>query len=312
MLNPATPPQAIGIIASDLQRMKFAPLTFVIPGLIPEGLTLLAGKPKVGKSWLVLDCCLAVAYGGSACGSIQCEAGDAFYAAMEDNPRRLQRRLQQMLPDTTWTQRLCLNTQMPRTHEGGLDLLRDWAESVIAPRLIVIDTLTCIRPPKRAQTESVYEADYKALVPLRSLAAELRLAVVVVHHQRKMDSDDPFDTFSGTLGLTGAADNVIILNRSAGGTILYGRGRDVEDIEKAMHFDKTTARWSVLGEASDVQKSDQRKTIIEALRDGELSVTQLVAVTHMKRNNLEVLLHKMVKDGEVLRSPGKQGRYKLP
>jgi predicted Rossmann fold nucleotide-binding protein DprA/Smf involved in DNA uptake len=74
----------------------------------------------------------------------------------------------------------------------------------------------------------------------------------------------------------------------------------------------TTARWSVLGEASDVQKSDQRKTIIEALRDGELSVTQLVAVTHMKRNNLEVLLHKMVKDGEVLRSPGKQGRYKLP
>ena len=61
-----------------------------------------------------------------------------------------------------------------------------------------------------------------------------------------------------------------------------------------------------------MRKSDQRKAIIEALRDGELSVTQLVAVTHMKRNNLEVLLHKMVKDGEVLRGPGKQGRYKLP
>jgi len=138
---------------------------------------------------------------------------------------------------------------------------------------------------------------------LRRLAAELKLAVVVVHHLRKMDSDDPFDTVSGTLGLTGSADNVLILDRTSNGTILYFAG---------VTWKKTTGRWSILGEASEVRKSDQRKAIIEALRDGELSVTQLVAVTHMKRNNLEVLLHKMVKDGEVLRGPGKQGRYKLP
>jgi RecA-family ATPase len=312
MLKPGTPPQTIGISAYDLQRMKLPNLAFVIPGLVPEGLTLLAGKPKVGKSFLVLDWGLAVAYGGFACGSVECKPGDVFYAALEDNPRRLQRRLRQMLPDTEWPQRLCLNTQARRINEGGLDLLKDWAESAMEPRLIIIDTLTCIRPPKRAQTENIYEADYRALEPLRRLADELKIAIVVVHHQRKMDSDDPFDTVSGTHGLTGAADNVLILDRSAGGTILHGRGRDLEDIEKAMQFDKTTARWSILGEASDVQKSDQRKAIIEALRDGELSVTQLVAATRMKRNNLEVLLHKMVNAGEVVCVPGKRGRYKLP
>ena len=114
---------------------------------------------------------------------------------------------------------------------------------------------------------------------MRRLAAELKLAVVVVHHLRKMDSDDPFDTVSGTLGLTGSADNVLILDRTSNGTILYFAG---------VTWKKTTGRWSILGEASEVRKSDQRKAIIEALRDGELSVTQLVAVTHMKR---EPLLH---------------------
>jgi RecA-family ATPase len=309
MLKPGTAPRNFGISAYDLQRMKLPELTFVIPGLVPEGLTLLAGKPKVGKSWMVLDWCLAVAYGGTACGSIECEAGDVFYGAMEDNTRRLQRRLRQLLPDAEWAQRLCLNTEVPRIDKGGLDLLKEWAASAMAPRLIAIDTLTCIRPPKRAQTESVYEADYRALEPLRRLANELRLAIVVVHHQRKMDSDDLFDTVSGTLGLTGAADNILILDRDAKGTTLRGRGRDIEEIESAVRFDKTSGRWLILGEASEVRRSDERKTVIEALRDGELSVAQLVAVTRMKRNNLEALLHKMVKAGEV--APVARGRYKL-
>lgn len=126
-----------------------------------------------------------------------------------------------------------------------------------------------------------------------------------------MDGEDPFDTVSGALGLTGAADNILILDRTSTGTVLHGRGRDLEEIERAMQFDKIAGRWSVLGEPDEVRSSDERKRIIEALRDGELSVNQLVGITRMKRNNLEGLLHKMVKAGEVIKGQ-RRGRYELP
>jgi hypothetical protein len=72
----------------------------------------------------------------------------------------------------------------------------------------------------------------------------------VVHHDRKAEADDPFDTVSGSLGLTGAADTILILKRQTGGVTLYARGRDIEERETALHFEKTTCRWSILGEAS--------------------------------------------------------------
>jgi RecA-family ATPase len=298
-----------GITARELQLMEFPPISYVVPGLVGEGLTLLAGKPKMGKSWLALDWSLAAAYGGMACGSIQCDQGDVLYCALEDNYRRLKSRMTQLLPDADLPHRLTLWTSMARRDKGGFDELRWWAEAAQKPRLIVIDTLACVRA-RRSAKDNAYETDYAALSPLQQLASELSLAVVVVHHLRKLESDDPLDAISGTTGLAGAADSVLVLRRIAEGITLYGRGRDIEDIESAMQFSQRTGQWLILGAASEVRKSDQRKSITEALRDGELSVAQLVAVTRMRRGNLDTLLHKMVKDGDVARPA--TGRYKLP
>ena len=49
------------ITARELQTKQFKPVRIILPELIPEGLTILAGKPKIGKSWLMLDVCVAVA-----------------------------------------------------------------------------------------------------------------------------------------------------------------------------------------------------------------------------------------------------------
>jgi hypothetical protein len=292
--------------------MEFPQISYVVPNHIVEGLTLLAGKPKIGKSWLALDLSLAVACGGTACGSIQCEAGDTLYCALEDNPRRLQRRMRQLLPHPDWPDRLELRTTLPRlsTDGGGLDELRGWAESSKEPKLIVLDTLACVRPC-RSPKDNSYEADYAALSPLQRLASELSLAIVVVHHLRKLESEDPLDTISGTTALAGAADSVLVLRRDAGGVTLYGRGRDIDDIEEAMQFDPMTGHWTILGNAGDVRKSDSRRSIIDALRtEGEMTVSDLAAATRMERNPLDQLLWKMVRNSEVKKT--KRGHYALP
>jgi AAA domain len=299
------------VTARNLQEMEFPPIEWVVPGYIVEGLTILAGKPKLGKSWLALDWALASAYGGIACGSIECQAGDVLYLALEDNKRRLKSRMQQLLPDGVWPDRLELITNFRRLNEGGLDDLRDWIRSVERPRLIVIDTLVCVRPA-RGSKDNPYETDYAALAPLQELASETNVAIVVVHHVRKLESDDPLDTVSGTTGLTGAADSILILRRDAQGMTLYGRGRDIGEIETAMQFDPTTGRWAVLGAAAEIRKSDERLAIIEALKDAgaSLSPNEIAGATNMKDNNVRFLLHKMSLAGEVQKDG--RGRYRPP
>jgi hypothetical protein len=296
--------------ATELQRMKFPPIKYVVPGYIPEGVTLLAGKPKTGKSWMALDSALAVACGGIAFGSITCAEGDVLYCALEDNNRRLQRRMNMLLPgELEWPARLTLARSWRRLDAGGLDDIHEWAADIAEPRLVILDTFACVRPLRTAK-DNGYDSDYDAVSPLQVMAGEMGLGVVVVHHRRKLESDDPLDSVSGTTGLTGAADTVLVLNRDSQGVTLYGRGRDIDDIETAVEFDKTTGRWSILGPASEVRRSDERTRVIEALGRGAMKVADLVAATGTSRNNLDQLLFKMAGKGEIVRP--KRGVVTLP
>lgn len=305
------------VTAAELQLITFPPVSYVISGYIAEGLTLLCGKPKLGKSWMALDWTLAVACGGAAMGSIPCEGGNVLYAAMEDNQRRLQRRIEQLLPDERdWPSQLDLTTIMRRLDEGGIDDLQAWAERVETPKLIVLDTLACVRST-RTSRDTGYESDYAAVGPLQSLAGEMGIAIVVVHHLRKLDADDPLDTVSGTTGLTGAADSILVLTRDSQGCALYGRGRDIDEIETAMQFDKTTGQWTVLGPASEVRRSDERQAILDILAssDDPMRPNEIAGELGQKVTNVQRLLSKMAKDGDVTKvtygkyilTPGQSG-----
>jgi hypothetical protein len=110
--------------------------------------------------------------------------------------------------------------------------------------------------------------------------------------------------------MTGAADAVLVINRDAKGTTLYGRGRDIEEIETAMRFDG--GRWSILGDADEVRKSDERRKIVAALREAEdeLTPAAIAKLTGMKAENVRVLLRKMVASGDVLQP--RVGYYAAP
>lgn len=304
------PPRRPNILsAADLGDMVFPDIKWIVPMYLPEGCTILAGRPKLGKSWLALDIALAVARGDYCLGDIQCPQGDVLYLALEDNARRLKSRIEKVSPpqcETKWPYSLELATEWPRSEEGGLDALREWVDSKENPRLIIVDVLAQFRTARGSQ-EGLYEADYRAVKGLQELASEYGIAVVIVHHVRKGTGDiDPFEQVSGTLGLTGAADTTVVLNRDSSGCTLYARGRDLEEYERACTFDRTTCRWTVQGEASEVRRTDERGRILAVLEDADspLRPGEIAILSDMKRANVDRLLGKMVKAGEVT----KQGR----
>ena len=287
--------------AAALQRKEFPPVSYVIPGLIPEGLSILAGRPKIGKSWLALDLGLSVALGRDCLGERKATSGDVLYGALEDNPRRLQRRIDKILSPfkTEWPERLTLATTWLRLDQGGVDHIAQWAGSVTAPRLVILDTLAGVRP---IRTRDGYTEDYESLAALHRMANQRGLAVLVLHHTRKLEADDPIDTISGTLGLAGCADTALVIARTAQGTTLYIRGRDVEEAEHAISFDKLTCRWSILGEASEIRRSTERARILDALAEATMPMgpSEIATATGMKNDNVRYLLHRMTQDGEVI------------
>jgi hypothetical protein len=261
-----------------------------------------------------LDVCIATAANRFTLGSLKPKIGDVLYLALEDSQRRLQRRVDRILSavSETWPARLTMATEWRRVDEGGLDDIWEWCDGVTEPILIVIDTLAKIRSAK-GSNKSAYDVDYEAIAGLHKIANGRGIAILIIHHTRKMDADDAFDTVSGTLGLTGAADTILVLEKRASAVTLHARGRDIEESETALQFNKETCRWTILGAAGEVHRSNERRRIIEALTGASegLGVREIMSLAELRsRGAVDVLLSKMAKAGEIERSG--RGSYRLP
>lgn len=294
----------------SLMSREFPPLRWLVDGLIPEGLTLLAGRPKIGKSWLALDLCLSAPAGQYVLGR-PTEPGPALYLALEDSERRLQARCRTLLDGAEPPSNVYYATEWPRLDQGGLDELAGFLDRHPDVRLVVVDTLAKVKP-SRKETEGLYASDYAALDGLQKLASDRRISVIVVTHVRKTEADDPIDQVSGSLGLTAAVDTILVLNRANTGTTLYGRGRDVDELEVAVSFDKARCRWESLGPAEDVHRSDERGRVLTALYEigDDAGPADVAACAGMSSTNVRQLLLKMAKAGEVVKRG--RGRYVHP
>ena len=264
-----------GCSAAELMQMDLPEPNWVVPGLIPEGLSLLAGKPKIGKSWLGLGIAVSVAAGGRALGQIPLSGpAGALYLALEDNPRRLKRRLEQILQGEPAPRRLRLEWEWPKLQDGGLDKIRQFLEQHPGTKVVVIDTLQKIRGGAKSNS-NLYAEDYEALGALKLLADRYETGVMVVHHLRKPDGGDALDQVLGTTGMTGVPDTILTLKRerSRADGILYVTGRDVEEAEWALRFDLASASWVMVGNADDFRRSSERQAVIDLLKAAEDSMT---------------------------------------
>lgn len=298
----AAPPHRF-FTAFELGNMQFPDLLSIVPGVMVEGLTILAAPPKAGKSYLAMDIAIAVAMGGKTLGAIPCQQGDVLYLALEDGQRRLQARLRQMLPFAPdLPERLTLATAAPILGDGLEAIIEDWIASVKKPTLIWIDTWRTVKPEPTGRG-SAYDDDSRAIEPLHALTkAYSGLGVGLIHHTRKMEADDAFATISGTYGLTGVADTLMVLARHGDGHKLCVRGRDIEDAEKALQRDRHTGGWRMTGDAREIAKTSERQQVLDMLAeaDGEvLRTSQIARAIRKKDDTTNRLLKGLLAEGKV-------------
>nr|WP_246301301.1 AAA family ATPase [Microbacterium immunditiarum] len=243
-------------------KIEFPPVEYVIPGIIPEGLTILAAPPKVGKSWFVLDLAYQLASAGKALDAVPIDrARPVYYLALEDGRRRLQDRLR-ALDAGDPSPLLYFETDVVR---GGVleecrTFMREHADD--AP-VVIIDTLGKVAPPAGAG-ETDYMRDYRVGGELKAVADMVTGgSVIVVHHTRKAVGDDWLDSVSGTQGLAGSADSILVLRRDRNekNGSLSVTSRDAVEGEYAVH--KEGVKWTLAAgdlTAAAIALANQRLT----------------------------------------------------
>ena len=299
---------AVELLATDFPEPRFA-----VPGIFAEGLNLLVGAPKLGKSWLALNVAIAVASGGRALGKVPVEQGEVLYLALEDGPRRLKKRLEMVLGADPAPVGLHFETEWPPLIDGGAEDLGAWLSSHPETRLVVIDVIARLRSPVKTNADR-YMVDYMVAEEVKRVADQHRVSVVAVHHTRKAAADDFIDSVSGTNGLAGAADSIVVLKRSRGqaDAVLHVVGRDIEEQELALNFDAHIGTWALLGDAEEWRMSETRRQIIEAIREADqaLRPKQIADEAEADYGVVKHLVRRMVDDGQLI-TDGK-GFYSLP
>ncbi len=245
------------IDADTLLGIPYEPLSFVVEDLLPQGLHLLAGAPKIGKSWLALWLCLRVAQ-GEPLWNFATKPCEVLYLCLEDSFQRIQNRLLDLTEDAPSTLHFAVMSQ--QLHDGLVEQMEQFLREHPATGLVVIDTLQRIRAA--GNEPNPYASDYRDIGVLKALADQHRIAVLLIHHLRKMNDDDPMNMISGTTGLSGATDSNFVLRRSKrreNTATLYCTGRDISYRELSLEFDNESHVWNLLSDDyGDVEQSCSR------------------------------------------------------
>lgn len=230
-----------------IMNTPMKPIEYCVDGLISQRLFVLAGAPKVGKSWLALDMCLSIAKGEKVLGK-ETLCGHAVYLSLEDSLIRLQNRLYELTDEPSDNLNFAI---MAESISNGLPEQIEYCRKRFDDlKIVVIDTLQKVRN----ESESSYSSDYKELSVLKSLADKLGIAIVLVHHTRKCSDGDPFNMISGSTGLSGCVDGSMVLIESKRGSRkakLYCVGRDIENQEINVVFE--SSRWKVSDEIKNIE-----------------------------------------------------------
>jgi len=284
---------------AELYAAAFAAPRMMVEDLLSPGLTILAGRPKLGKSWLALQIAVAVGTGGCVLG-LRATRGRVLFLALEDTPRRLRDRLQkQDVPDdaavtfaTAWE---------PLSQQGLVDLM---VEAANGYSLIIVDTLS--RAIGRA--DQMDASDMTLLMSgLQRLAMRYDLALLLIDHHRKLgpaSTADPVDDIFGSTAKAGVVDAALGLykQRSEPGAVLKITGRDLCERELALQWDPVHFGWGAQGDAQEIEHSVRQQAVLETLGTlGKAQVRDLADATGQDRSNLFRRLQSLLQSGQVVR-----------
>jgi hypothetical protein len=250
-----------GYRSDELYQKQLDRPPVIIDGLLPAGLTVLAGPPKRGKSWMALLMGISVAQGTPFLG-MQTKQGDVLYLDLESRQYRIQDRLSKILPGAG-PHSLMICHESSKLDEDLLPQIELWCtdSANTKPALVIIDTLGRIKGASK-RGETAYEADTRILGEVQGFAQNHKIAVVLVHHLRKTQTgmganDDFFEKISGSMGITGACDCVMVLSGKRGeeDTTLHVNARDFDPSELILNF--KAGIWTLKSTDSEAYREEQ-------------------------------------------------------
>ena len=234
------------IDGETLMDLRLEPTRFCVDTLLSQGVCMLSGAAKIGKSWMVLDWCVRIAK-GEPVWNLPTHRGSVLYLALEDRMGRIQERLNSLTDEVPGNTYFAVAAE--RLDSGLCDQIRDFVEDHPDIVLVAVDIFQQIRTSRE---DSSYANDYEDIGQLKALADELGITVLLVHHNRKMRDSDPLNNPSGTTGISGALDTILVLDRSKREedcATLYCTGRDVPTRQLELRMKSDTCAWELLSDS---------------------------------------------------------------
>lgn len=306
------------LTAREILNIDFPNIECVVKELIPVGLTILAGRPKIGKSWLALNISIAVANGTNALGGFETKKSKVLYIALEDSKRRIKDRINNIMGneiDKLAPEGLIYleeNFDFPKINDGGIQEINNILDDEKDIELVVIDTLGRSIADKGRKDRNIYLADYEIASQLQELAMKRNISILILHHTKKGNEENVFDEISGTTGLTGAMDTMMVIKEKNKEHTLHITGRDVEQADYKIVFDKKLFCWNVIEKKNEINITAEREEILELIKsyNRQMKLSEITDLIGKEKSNVNKLLKKLIRDG-LLISP-KYGYYALP
>jgi hypothetical protein len=303
--NPLIPPTGRGHPAQTLEALLFEniqPQKFLVNRFLPEsGCIVFAGKPKIGKGWIILELGLSIAEGGKFWDQ-QCEQGEVLMYMLEDGKRRITERVKMLRPfnsSAVKNLRFRYSAEGPfHVHSDGtgslLDDIREQMRLFPRIRLIVIDVLQRIRGNSE-RNDNAYEKDYRIMGAIQKQSTELNVLIIVVHHTKKGKVDDAIDSISGSFGVSGAADGSIIIGKEGDVVKIESRMRDIPEFEFEMIKEVNNPMWhpaQTVAELMEPNGTTKSYLVLRALREATCCLTagDIAIRTGVSEKNVAVIL----------------------
>ncbi len=298
--------------APDVCNMKLEPLQWVIEGVIPlEGVTMLVSPPKAGKSMLALNIAVENSIKSKILGYFKpISQFDILYIDLEGTKRRTQNRIMNLLGNRPIPPTLTIIWKWPRIAEGGLSKLYDYATYHPGTKLFIIDTYGKIQRGSKSQADLgySYKKDVEEISTLSKFCETMKVSVMLIHHTKKSESDDWASMVSGTYGISGSVDTLLLLKRRKGEfqATLCVTGRDVEERQYKLNTNMNKQRMNIIGEETDedIELTDAQRDIVVCLQAyGEpKSPKEISEMIGKTVGSVKRLLANMVEDGKVIRA----------
>ena len=303
------------ISANELLKTKLEPVQWIAETILPKGLTLLAARPKTGKSFLALNLAVSTAKGELALNKFQTSKSNVLYIGNEDSFNRLQNRLSKILSNNEGEKievpkNLYLMTDFPKLNLGGLEVLENHIKELNLGFVIIDTFFKSFEYPDNKK--NAYTLEYEFTGMFQTFARKNKICFMMVHHTKKASSDYMFDNVLGTTGITGSADTIWIIENKNNKSTLEITGKDVESLSYEINFDKNNCTWSYIGESTfDINTTPERFEILQLLmnENKEMKTSEIAKALGKRDNNISSLLKGMEKSSLIKKI--KYGIYSL-